>query len=82
MSLIIGYNLKGCLCSIGVGFPFREIGVDNGMSEAPDGLLDNFDDGGRGVLVPLDDVFVLKIKNKKITNFIQFFYIFHFYFNI
>lgn len=56
----MGYNLKGCLCSIGVGFPFRERGVDIGMSEAPDGLLDNFEDGGRGVLVPLDDVFVLK----------------------
>lgn len=55
----MGYNLKGCLCSIGVGFPFRERGVDIGMSEAPDGLLDNFEDGGRGVLVPLDDVFVL-----------------------
>lgn len=59
--LLVGYNLKGCLCSIGVGFPFRERGVDIGMSEAPDGLLDNFEDGGRGVLVPLDDVFVLEV---------------------
>ena len=58
--LIIGYNLKGALCSIGVGFPFRGMGVDTEVSEAPEGFLDSFDDGGRGVLVPLDGVLVLE----------------------
>jgi len=45
-----------------VGFPFRVLGVvpDTDVSEAPEGFLDNFEDGGSGVLDPLDGVRTLK----------------------
>ena len=45
-----------------MGFPFRVIGVvpDTDVSEAPEGFLDNFEDGGSGVLDPLDGVRTLK----------------------
>ena len=41
-----------------MGFPFRVLGVvpDTDVSEAPEGFLDNFEDGGSGVLDPLDGV--------------------------
>ena len=60
--LISYYNRNGARCSIGVGFPFRVIGVvpDTDVSEAPEGFLDNFEDGGSGVLDPLDGVRTLK----------------------
>lgn len=45
-----------------MGFPFRVFGVvpDIDVSEAPEGFLDNFEDGGSGVLDPLDGVRTLK----------------------
>lgn len=60
--LISYYNRNGARCSIGVGFPFRVLGVvpDTDVSEAPEGFLDNFEDGGSGVLDPLDGVRTLK----------------------
>jgi len=60
--LISYYNRNGARCSIGVGFPFRVLGVvpDTDVSEAPEGFLDNFEDGGSGVLDPLDGVRILK----------------------
>lgn len=45
-----------------MGFPFRVLGVvpDTDVSEAPEGFLDNFEDGGSGVLDPLDGVRTLE----------------------
>lgn len=45
-----------------MGLPFRVLGVvpDTDVSEAPEGFLDNFEDGGSGVLDPLDGVRTLK----------------------
>lgn len=54
------YNRNGARWSIGVGFPFRwVVGVETDVSEAPEGFLDSFRDGGSGVLEPLDGVLVL-----------------------
>lgn len=58
--LISYYNRNGARCSIGVGFPFRVLVPDMDVSEAPEGFLDNFEDGGSGVLDPLDGVRILK----------------------
>lgn len=60
--LISYYNRNGARCSIGIGFPFRvlEVVPDTDVSEAPEGFLDNFEDGGSGVLDPLDGVRTLK----------------------
>lgn len=60
--LISYYNRNGARCSIGVGFVLRVLGVvpDTDVSEAPEGFLDNFEDGGSGVLDPLDGVRTLK----------------------
>lgn len=58
--LISYYNRNGARCSIGVGFPFRALVPDTDVSEAPEGFLDNFEDGGSGVLDPLDGVRILK----------------------
>lgn len=55
------YNRNGARWSIGVGLPFRcVVGVvDTDVSDAPDGFLESFNDGGSGVLDPLDGVLVL-----------------------
>lgn len=61
--LISYYKRNGARCSIGVGFPLRVLEPpvpDTAVSEAPDGFLDNFVDGGNGVLDPLDGVRTLK----------------------
>lgn len=41
------------------------------MSDAPEGFLDSFNDGGSGVLDPLDGVLVLKGGGKKIKGWDQ-----------
>lgn len=53
---------------MGVGFPFLWLAgvVETEVSDAPEGFLDNFNDGGSGVLDPLDGVLVLK----KISEFL------------
>lgn len=45
-----------------MGFVFRVLEVipDTDVSEAPEGFLDNFEDGGSGVLDPLDGVRILE----------------------
>ena len=55
------YNRNGARWSIGVGLPFRLLAgvVDTDVSDAPEGFLDSFKDGGSGVLDPLDGVLVL-----------------------
>lgn len=60
--LISYYNRNGARCSIGVGFPFLALEAvpDTDVSDAPEGFLDNFEDGGNGVLDPLDGVRTLK----------------------
>lgn len=49
---------------MGVGFPLRvplDVVFDTEVSDAPDGFLDNFNDGGSGVLEPLEGVRVLDV---------------------
>lgn len=55
------YNRNGARWSIGVGLPFRLVAgvVDTDVSDAPEGFLDSFKEGGSGVLDPLDGVLVL-----------------------
>lgn len=63
---MVFYNRKGARCSIGVGC-LGFFCADVGVSEASDDFLANFVEGGKGVLVPLDEVRVLNkiiVKNQ------------------
>lgn len=61
MTISADYNRNGARWSIGVGLPFRLVAgvVDTDVSDAPEGFLDSFKEGGSGVLDPLDGVLVL-----------------------